>query len=364
MQSFDGHQPRAEQAAALVELGRHGVHAVAGRFDGGQGAELGKTANVARALALQGTGGGHHRLGAGQPAKAPAGHGPALGEAIDRKDAIGQVWSHGGKAVVGVAWGQQEFIDLIAHHGHLGMAAQHVGNRLELRPAQHHASGIAGAVEHKQLAGWSDGCLQLGRIEAEALGRRAGQHGHRGSGELGDLWIAEPVRRRQQQLVAGLQQHLEQVVERLLAAVGDQHLLGGGGYAVFSAELGGYCIAQGRLAGGWAVAGVACLQSSGGGLADEGRGVEIRFAGAEAADVLTISFEGLGSGGNGQGEGGLEGPGPGREGRSGGGRGGHPCVRHQDARHQHWLASCLTDLPRTVQRGTKWPASYTLMVLP
>ena len=111
--------------------------------------------------------------------------------------------------------------------------------------------------------------------------------------------------------------------------------MGAGRYAVFSAELGGYRIAQGRLAGGRAVAGVACLQSSRGGLADEGRGVEIRLAGAEAADVLTIGLEGLGSGGNGQGEGGLEGPGPGREGRSGGGRGGHPCVRHQDARLQH-----------------------------
>ena len=51
------------------------------------------------------------------------------------------------------------------------MAAQHGGDRLQLRPAQHHAGGIAGAVKHKQLAGWSDGCLQLGRIEAEALGR-------------------------------------------------------------------------------------------------------------------------------------------------------------------------------------------------
>ena len=81
------------------------MHAVAGRFDRSQGAELGKAANVAGALALQGAGGGHHWLGAGQPADAPAGHGPALGEAIHREDAIGQVWCHGGKAVVGVAWG-------------------------------------------------------------------------------------------------------------------------------------------------------------------------------------------------------------------------------------------------------------------
>ena len=41
--------------------------------------------------------------------------------------------------------------------------------------------------------------------------------------------IAQPVGRRQKHLiVAGIEQHLKQVVNRLLAAVGDQNLLGGG----------------------------------------------------------------------------------------------------------------------------------------
>ena len=95
-----------EQVAALVKFGCHGPHAIPRAVDRRQGTKLGKAADVACALALQGTGGRHHRAGAGQPADPPAGHRPALGETVDRKHPLGQVGGYGGQAVVAVTWRQ------------------------------------------------------------------------------------------------------------------------------------------------------------------------------------------------------------------------------------------------------------------
>ena len=197
---------------------------------------MGEAANVAGALALQGTGGGDHGLGPRQPADPPAGHGPALGKAVHGENSSGQVGGHGRKAVVGEPWGQQKFVDLITHHRHLGMATQHRGDRLEILQGEHHAGGVGGAVEHQQLAGRGDRRLHLVGIEPEPVGRGTGDQAHAGAGQLGHFWIAEPVGRRQQQFIAGPQEHLEEVVEGLLAAVGDEHLVGGGGNLIFSAE--------------------------------------------------------------------------------------------------------------------------------
>ena len=138
-----------------------------------------------------------------------------------------------------VAWGQQKLVDLIADHRHMGMAAQNRSDGFELRAAQHHARGIAGAIEHEQLAGRADGRLELGRVEAEAIGSGARQDPHGSAGQPSDFRVAQPVGRGQQQFIARAEQHLEEVVERLFAAIGHQHLLRAGGHLVFTAELGG-----------------------------------------------------------------------------------------------------------------------------
>ena len=218
---------------------------------------MGEGAHIAGGLALQGAGGGNYLLGSGQPADAPAGHGPALGKAIYREDAVGKIRGHCRKAVVGVAWGQEKFVDLVTHHEHLGMAAQNVGNRFQFGSTQHHARGIARAIEHEQPARWGDSRLQLLRLEPEALVGITGQFLHRGPSHPGNLGVAQPVGGWQQHLIAGAEQHLKEVVEGLLAAIGDQHLGRRGGDVVFLADLGGDRLAQGRFPGGWSVAGLA-----------------------------------------------------------------------------------------------------------
>ena len=193
------------------------------------------------------------------------------------------------------------------------MAAQHRSKGLKILQPKHHAGGIGGTIEHQQLARRRDCRLQLLGIEPETVGGATGDQAHAGAGQLGHFRVAQPVGRGQQQFIAGPQEHLEEVVQGLLAAVGDQHLVGAGRNLIFSAEFCGNRLAQGRFAGGRSVAGVAGLKGRRGGLADEGRGIEIRLPRTEAADVMAIGAQGFGPGGNGQGQGGLQRFCPGRE---------------------------------------------------
>ena len=82
------------------------------------------------------------------------------------------------------------------------MAAQDVGNRFQFGSTQHHARGIARAIEHEQPARWADGRLQLRGLESEALIGITGQFFHRGPSHPGNLGVAQPVGGRQQHLIA------------------------------------------------------------------------------------------------------------------------------------------------------------------
>ena len=201
--------------------------------DGRQGPHLGETADIAGALALQGGGGGDHGAGTGEPAHPPTGHGPALGEAVDDEQPLGQIGRHRRQAVVAMARGQQKLIDLVTDHRHLGMAAQHRRDRLQVLAVQDHAGGIGGAVEHQQPGGGPDLGFEFVRGEAKSPRRLGDQQPGFGAGEAHHFGVAEPERGGQQHLIAGAEQHLEEVVKRLLAAIGDQHLVGRGRDPVF-----------------------------------------------------------------------------------------------------------------------------------
>ncbi len=169
MHTGDGLEAIAQQLTAVGELSRHGLHALARAGHRRQGSVLGKGADVAGALALQGAGGLENAAVAGQPADPPAGHRPALGEAIDGEDPIRQVRGDRREAVVAVAGCQQKFVDLIADHRHLGMAPEDCGDRLQVTAAEHRTGGVARAIEHEQLAGRRDRRLQPFGVEPESF---------------------------------------------------------------------------------------------------------------------------------------------------------------------------------------------------
>ena len=133
--------------------------------------------------------------------------------------------------------GEQVLVDLIANHSHLRMAAQQGGNGFQLLALQHQSRWIGGCVEHQQAALGGDQGFEGLEIKAEAIAGIAAEQAHLGSCQARQLGVGQPVRRRQQHLIARVEQHLKEVVKRLLAAIGDQHLVTANRHAIAAAEL-------------------------------------------------------------------------------------------------------------------------------
>ena len=232
-----------------------------------------------------------------------------------------------------MARGQQKLIDLITDHRHLGMAAEHHRDRLQVLAVHDHAGGVGGTVEHQQPGGGPDLGFEFLRGEAKPPGRLGDQQPGFGAGEAHHFGVAEPEGGGQQHLIARAQQDLKEVVEGLLAAVGDQDLVGRGRHPVFHGQFGRDGCAQGRLPGHRPITGMARLQGIGRGLADEGRGIKVRFPRRKAADVLSSRAELFRLGGDGEGERRLQPLGPGRQLQRG---------RHQGGSGRRNGPSCTT----------------------
>ena len=171
-------------------------------------------------------------------------------------------------------------------------------------------------ADRADLLGRVDGAGRVGRrAEQQHLGLRgarrlelldgdevalvlAGEDLDRGAaGELDRLGVGRPVRRRQQDLVAGVEQGGEGVVDRLLAAVGDQHLLGRHLVAAVAGRLGHDGLLQVREAAGGGVTVVRRVVARGdGGSDDVVGGGEVGLTGAEADDRPSLGLERLGPG--------------------------------------------------------------------
>ena len=192
--------------------------------------------------------------------------------------------------------GQEIFIDLIAHHHQLGVTGHQRGQGLQFGPCHHLAAGVSRGIDHQQSAAGGDLLLQQVEVKAEAFLRFGGNDPGACPGQGGHLGIAQPVRRRQQHFVAGIEQHLEQVVDGLLATVGDQHLLRPGWNSVFDAEFVGQSSTKIGVPRGGAVAGEAGSQSMLSCFNDEWWRRKVRFTGTEAADVLAAVAQCFGLG--------------------------------------------------------------------
>ena len=137
-----------------------------------------------------------------------------------------------------------------------------------------------------------------------------GDDGRAGTGKGRHFRVAEPVRRREQNLIAWIEQHLEQVVDRLLPAVRDHHLFRLGRNRIFNAEFEGDGSTQLWIPGCRSVTGDARREGFLGCLNDERRRIEIRLASTQAADVLTAIAQRFGFGADLQRERGFQGHSP------------------------------------------------------
>ena len=238
--------------------------------------------------------GGHEVLGADHPADPPAGHGVGLGDAVD---------DHAVVEEVGAQHRQRAGLDAVVDE----VLVDLVGQRPEvvvLDPATDRAD-LVGGVDGAGRVGRRDEQQHLGARRARglelldgdlvALGL-VGQHGHRhAAGQLDRLGVRRPVRRRDDHLVARVDHGRERLVDRLLAAVGDDHLARLDGVAAVAQRLLRDRLLQlGQAAGGGVAVVLGVAAGVDGGLDDVVGRREVGLAGAEADDRAALGLERLG----------------------------------------------------------------------
>jgi hypothetical protein len=86
------------------------------------------------------------------------------------------------------------------------------------------AGGVGRRDEQQRPSAVGHGRVQLVDRDPEAGRVVGGQHHRHSPGQADRLGVRRPERRRQQHLVAGIEQHGEGSEDRVLAAVGHQHL--------------------------------------------------------------------------------------------------------------------------------------------
>ena len=159
-------------------------------------------------------------------------------------------------------------------------------------PVVDRTGGVGGRDEDKQLRPVRGSILELIDAALETA-RRAGRDlDNDTTGEANRLGVGRPVRGRHQHLVTGVEQGREGVVHRMLATVGDEHLLGRDLVAGVAHRLGHDRLFQLGQASRRGVAMVARLAARGGGGLDDGRRRrEVRLASPEANDVDALGLQ-------------------------------------------------------------------------
>ena len=115
-------------------------------------------------------------------------------------------------------------VDLIGQHHDVG-AAQHLRDGLQIGRAHHAAGGVVGEGQHQQLGFGGDGRFQLVGGEAEILLRFGGDMHRHAAGELGDGFVADKARLRDDDLIPRLHQRTDAQVDGLAAAHRHHHLI-------------------------------------------------------------------------------------------------------------------------------------------
>jgi len=292
---------------ALLEGHQHLFDALLGPLQRCHRSRLGDGCGVGGALGLH----LFHRLDdvgrTAGVADAPAGHGVGFGDAVHDDGAVVQVGAGVDDVDERLIYPADVLVHVVGGDDHPRMLPQHIAQGLQLFAAVGHAGWIGGAVDYHHLGLLVDGGAQLGGRDLELL-LGLGLDEHRdAAGQQGHVRIGDPVGGGDDYFVPGVQQRLGHVVEALLAAAGDQDLVGLVFQFVFPAEF----VDNGLLEHGGAVhcgvLGLAVADGLDGGFFDVLRGVEVGLSGAQADDVAAGGAQLGGQGGDRQGGRGFDG---------------------------------------------------------
>ena len=157
------------------------------------------------------------------PSDPPSGHGVRLGDPVDDECAVGDLRNDPGHRRELMLSVRQVLVDLVGDHPD-AVLERPPSDRLHLGGWVDGAARVARRHEEQRLRARGAGRVELLDRHPE-LGLLGGRHHDRlTAGERDRLRVCRPVRRRQQYLVAGVDDRLQRLVHRVLGPVGDEHL--------------------------------------------------------------------------------------------------------------------------------------------
>ena len=220
---------------------------------------------------------GFRPAGVAQP---PAGHGVALGKAVDHHRPLPHPGQGGDGHVPGPVG--QLGVDLVRQDDDAG-APQHLGHGLQILPGHHRAGGVVGVGHDEQLGAGGDGLPQRLGGQAELVLGLAGQVDRHAPRQGGDGVVADKAGLGDDDLVPRGHQGADAHVDGLAAPHRDQDLPHGVVAQVHPAlQVAGDLDPQLLQAGVGGVLGVAHLQRFDACLPDGPGGLEIGLAHAQA----------------------------------------------------------------------------------
>ena len=252
---------------------------------------LGDRRGVGRALRLDLRHAADQRLRAAGEADAPAGHRVGLGDAVHRQRALVQRrldLGHGGERETVV---DDLLVDVVGHRPDVRVAEEDLGERAQLVRRIGGTRRVRRRIEDQPLGPRADGRIERLRRDLEALlGGAVDEHG-RAAGDLHHVRIGHPVGARNDDLVAVVDGGQHGVEQHLLAADADDDLVGAVVEAVVAPELVAHRLLELGRAVHLGVLRVAGANGGDGRVLHRLRRVEVRFAGAEADDVVAGRLE-------------------------------------------------------------------------
>ena len=288
--------------AALLVGAAHLLHAALIHGKGHGGGVLGGGVGAGGGVGLVLDHGADHIARAAGIADAQAGHGVGLADAVDEDGVPLDGGAEAGDGVVARIAVDQLFVNLIGNDVEIVLHGQ-VGQLLQLLARPHAAVGVGGGVEHKGLGARRDALFQILHPGQKALRLRAVEKHRAALGHAHHLGIAYPAGLIHNHLVAGVEDGLKRVVQRVLGAVGYDNLIHLVAQAVVVEHAVGDGRAQLQRAGHGGVTGLAAIQRILEGLAHHGRRIKIRFACGKADHIHPLRTQRLGFGIHGQGGG-------------------------------------------------------------
>src|SRR5258706_1495227 len=246
---------------------------------------------IGRGLSLDhGQGGGQFARAAAIP-ETPAGHGVGLRAAFDRDGAIVEPGHDAQQTCKGLAPPVDFFVHVVSPNDDARMQQQHLTQRAPFGSRVGRARRMAGAVDQQHRGPRRDRRRELRRGHlVSLLGARVGHH-RPAVGEQGHVRVRYPVGRRDDHLVARIQNRHAEIENALLGARGHEDLIALVGNTVVALEFGDDGVLEFRNPIDIRVARESAVDRLHTGRSNVRWRVEIRLPGAQADDIPALGLQ-------------------------------------------------------------------------